>query len=576
MAAIGNKELRDLLDARLSGLKAMRGPHEYVSEQIARYETVSLNRFIRGARSDGKSVTEMTAANSSRRKGWLNEKLYNDRAVQATEITANGMSAGLCSPSQPWFKLRTEDEDLMEWGPVKAWLADVEKEIYLLFARCGFYPAATHGFLEQTLFGTEATIMTPHWEYGAACFAQEWGEYWIGQNDALRVDTLYRVVDFTVAQLLQKFPDWKPSRAVAQLIAQDKRDAIVPCVHAIEPNNERVYGRMDRTNMAYRSVYWELASDASDGVISFGGFEERPFWAPRWSVSGSRVYGRSPGLRILPSARKLQLQELRKQQAMDYVVTPPLYAPSNIPGGLKINPRDITYGAPSDRQQVFALWQVDYRTVEIISADIEKTEAAVDAGTYANLFQAFIGMDSSAYQNIETIARKHEEQLTQLGPVTERAGMEKLEPAVTQAFNILWRAGVLPPPPEELAGVNIKVRFDGILAQAQRMIGLAAIERTAGFAGNLLAAFPQVADKIDADQMMDEYAEGAGAPARMIRDDKAVAELRQSRAQAEQTERTLAAMPAINSGAKAAQLLSETDLGGGRSALDALVNGPGV
>ncbi len=99
---------------------------------------------------------------------------------------------------------------------------------------------------------------------------------------------------------------------------------------------------------------------------------------------------------------------------------------------------------------------------------------------------------------------------------------------------------------------------------------------TAGFVGNLLAAFPGVGDKIDADQMVDDYAAGAGAPPRMIRDDKAVAELRAQRAQAEQAEKTLAAMPAVNAGAKAAQLLSETDMGGGRSALAALVGSPGA
>jgi hypothetical protein len=575
MADISDKELREKVDARMSGLSAMRGPVEYQNEQIARYETISYNRTVRAAK-PGVTVTDRAGA--AGRKGWLNEKLYNDKAVTASETTGNGMSGGLCSPSQPWFKYRTEDEDLMEYAPVKAWLHDAEQKTYALLARCGFYTAATSGFLEQTLYGTEACVMIPHWEYGAACYPQEWGEYWLGQNDALRVDTLYRDVDMTVAQILAKFPDWKPSRAVQELITNKKLDTIVPVKHGIEPNIERVYGRMDRTNMAYRSIYWERDNDTKDGgIMSFGGFEERPFWAARWDQRGSNVYGRGPGLRVLPQARKLQLQELRKQQAMDYVVTPPLHAPSNMQGGqLRINPRDVNYGAPADRQQVFELWKVDPRAIEFISADIDKTEARIDIGMYVDLFRMFSNMGGSAYRNIEEIARKHEETLRQLGPVVDRAANEKLEPAITQAFNILLRANVFLPPPDELRGVDIKINFDGILIQAQRMVGLGAIERTAGFVGNLLAAFPGVGDKIDADQMVDDYAAGAGAPPRMIRDDKAVAALREQRAAAEQAEKTLAAMPAVNAGAKAAQLLSETDMGGGRSALAALVGGPGV
>lgn len=575
MAAISDKELRDKVDARMSGLKAMRAPVEYQNEQIARFETIAYNRTVRATKA-GQTVTER--AGPAGRKGWLNEKLYNDKAVTASETMANGMSGGLCSPSQPWFGYRTEDEDLMEYAPVKAWLHDAAQKTYALLARCGFYTAATSGFLEQGLYGTEACVMIPHWEYGAACYPQEWGEYWLGQNDALRVDTLYRQVDMTVAQILAKFPNWTPSRAVAELIKNKRLDEIVPVMHGIEPNIERVYGRMDRTNMAYRSVYWERDNDQKDGgIMSFGGFEERPFWAPRWDARGSSVYGRGPGLRVLPNARKLQLQELRKQQAMDYVVTPPLYAPSNIQGGvLKINPRDITYGAPSDRQQVFPLWQVDHQAIGLISSDIDKTEQAIDIGMYVDFFRMFSNMGGSAYRNVEEIARKHEETLRQLGPVVDRAANEKLDPAVAQAFNILLRAGAFGEPPEELRGVDIKIHFDGILIQAQRMVGLGAIERTAGFVGNLLAAFPGVGDKIDADQMVDDYAAGAGAPPRMIRDDKAVAALREQRAAAEQAEKTLAAMPAVNSGAKAAQLLSETDMGGGRSALAALVGGPGA
>ncbi len=575
MAAISDIDVLEKVQTRLSGMKVHRAPVERINESVARYEQLRFSRHMRRTAKDG--TVSAGASNAATLKGWTNEKLYNDHPVRAWEIMRNGVSSGLCSPSQPWFSLRPEDPDMMEFGPVKEWLATVTALIYDLFSRCGFYSAATQGFGEQGLFGTEATLMIPHWEYGAACLPLEWGDYWIAQNDANRVDTLYRQCDMTVAQIYARFPQGKFSRALQTLHREGKYDTIVPIMHAIEPNLERIYGRMDRTNMAYRSIYWELNADKADGIISFGGFEERPFWAPRWDVAGSGVYGESPGMRAVSTARRLQHHELKKTQLMDYMARPPLAAPSNIPGGvLRTNPGDVTMFAPSDQQQVYALWRVEYQALQAMEGSIEKAERKIDATFYADLFKAFIGMDSSAYQNVQAIARKHEEQLTQLGPVVERAGNEKLDPAVTQAFNILQRSGALPPPPEELAGMAIKVRFDGVLAQAQRMIGLAAIERTASFTGNLLAAFPGTADKIDADQMIDEYASLAGAPPKMIRSDDDVAELRQSRQQAEQSQQALAAMPQVESGANAARLLSETDMGNGRSMLDALTGSPGV
>ena len=82
MADISDKELREKVDARMSGLSAMRGPVEYQNEQIARYETISYNRMIRAAK-PGVTVTDRAGA--AGRKGWLNEKLYNDKAVTASE-----------------------------------------------------------------------------------------------------------------------------------------------------------------------------------------------------------------------------------------------------------------------------------------------------------------------------------------------------------------------------------------------------------------------------------------------------------------------------------------------------------
>jgi hypothetical protein len=129
----------------------------------------------------------------------------------------------------------------------------------------------------------------------------------------------------------------------------------------------------------------------------------------------------------------------------------------------------------------------------------------------------------------------------------------------------------LQPPPPELAGREMKLEFVSMLAQMQRAAGLTAIERTAGFIGSLAGVQPGALDKLDADQAIDEYADIMGAPASMIRPDEAVAGLREASARAQAAERLAAAAGPVLQGAQAARILSQTEVGGGESALERML-----
>jgi hypothetical protein len=94
--------------------------------------------------------------------------------------------------------------------------------------------------------------------------------------------------------------------------------------------------------------------------------------------------------------------------------------------------------------------------------------------------------------------------------VIERVANEKLQVAIDRAFAIMSRGAMLPPPPPALHGREVRVEFVSILQQMQRMVGIGQIERVVGFVGNLAAAHPDVLDKIDFDEALDEYAWRAG------------------------------------------------------------------
>lgn len=152
-----------------------------------------------------------------------------------------------------------------------------------------------------------------------------------------------------------------------------------------------------------------------------------------------------------------------------------------------------------------------------------------------------------------------------------------LGPAIDRIFAVMLRAGALPEPPRELAGVNLQVDYISVLAQAQKGVATASLERIAQVIGSLSGVYPQALDKLDVDEYIDQYADMVGVPANIVRSDDVVKAIREGRAaqeqQQQQAEMMAKAAPAAKDGAQAAQLLSQTTLGAGRTALDQILGG---
>lgn len=541
--------LREKCERRLEGMKTIRTDYEDEWSDIARFAQPARSRFL---------TTEKDKGTKRRSR---NKRLLDPHGIEAFRTLTNGMTSGLSSASRPWYTLTTDDEQLADEPGVREWLSEVERLMYSFLAKTNFYGAVKAGYGEMGLFGTEACVMVEHWQHGAVCHPLTAGEYWTALSDALVPDTLYRFCPMTVRQAVTTFGN-AISQQVRNLYDQSNYTQQVDIYHAIEPNDEHDPARLD--SKPFRSVYWD-AGDSANRILKQSGYHEQPFWAPRWDVVGGDTYGISPGMEALPAMRELQMQAKRRNEAIDAMVKPEKVAPPTI--RLTGEPGRTVTGNGIDRDQVFVPYQMPYQAVEAIGQEMDKCRMQIDGLSFADLFNAITNMRGVQPRNVEEIAARNEEKLTQLGPVIERVSNEKLKIAIDRTFGIMLRGGMFPPVPEALADREIGVEFVSILTQMQRMVGIGQIERTAGFVGNLMAAFPEVGDKLNTDEMVDEYAYRAGAPSKLIRTEKQVAEIRKGRAQQQQMAQMAAMMPAVKDGADAARLLSETDVGGGDSLL---------
>jgi len=549
--------LKERCSRRLGALKAARRPYEEEWREIALYAHPSHSRFL----------------NSEQNRNFkrTNLKVYNSHGILSFRTLTGGMTSGLSSPSRPWFRLAPFDADLAGDAAVRNWLAEVERRIYAFLAGTNFYGAMKSGYAEMGMFGTEACVMVEHWQAGAVCHAMTAGEYWLALSDASVPDTLYRRCPMTVHQVVQAFGLDGASDFVRNAHASGRYDQQVNVMHAIEPNKDRVEGLKTASGKPWRSAYWDENDGDCERMLRVQGYEEQPFWAPRWDTIGGDTYGTSPGFDALPDLRELQLQTRRKTQATEFLVRPEKIVPASVK--LTGQAGNIVTASQVDAAGVIVPYKMDPAAIGAIVEDVQRCGEAVDRLTYADLFMAITNMRGVQPRNIEEIASRNEEKLTQLGPVIERVNSEKLEVAIDRAFGIMARKALLPPAPEHLQGQPIKVDFVSILAQMQRMVGLGQIERTVSFIGNLAGQFPEAGDRLDVDAIVDDYADRAGAPPRIIRSVDEAEGLRQQRAQAEQGAKLAAMAGPARQGADAARLLSEAAQNGGLAGLVPSVGG---
>ena len=512
-----------------------------------------------------------------------NNKIIDSTGTQALRTMAAGMMSGMTSPARPWHRRGVAgDPDLMDREDVKIWLSKVEAVERGILNNSNFYNSMSTIYTELGGFGTGPMFREPSFEKVVRFRPYTAGEYIIAEDDQGNVDTLGRYFTYTVSQVVEKFVvqsdgslDWSVLSAVTKKLWDEQNyDELVPIIHMIEPrrSEDREYGKMDGKNMPFKSAYMEYGGDG-DKLLSEGGYKRFPAYVPRWDVLPGDVYGRSPGMDTLGDIKQLQHQQKRKAQAIDKQVNPPMVASVSLRG----KPTSTLPGANTyvDPTQGGAGYQPAYTVTPDISGlgqDIQEVQGRIQRGFYADLFAMMINSDRRQITATEVVER-HEEKLVLLGPVLQRLNVELLNPLLDDVFEFALEADLLPPPPEALQGVELKVDYISLLAQAQQAVSASSIERTMSFAGNLSAVFPEVVDVIDADFAMREYSEILGNDPQLIKDTETVGNAREARAQQAQ-----AAQEQDQAGALAAnaKVLSETDSQSPNALTDLLGSGASV
>ena len=514
----------------------------------------------------------------------INQHILDSTACVFARNLASGLVSGKSSPTSLWFRLRVGYFDSTKTSPVSLWLAEVERILYLIFSESNFYNSIGVFYYDLVIFGTASILIYEDYDTVINCINPALGEYYVDIDGKYRPTIFYREFTMTIDACVKEFGFENCSAAVQELYndtggANRTRELII--AHSIEPNNDgraRDFGFPEA--FLYREVYWEWGGSTSPqggansppGFLRRRGYYEQAAITGRWDIVSNDPYGRSPGMDALPDQKQVQLEQRRKAQAIDKMVNPPLVADvqlKNQPANL--TPGGVTYvsGYSASGKPGFASVYDTRFPVQDITADLMEVKSRLSQIFFNDVLRVASQYETrSNVTAVEWDLRKSES-LVMLGPALERIDNEVLRPVLERVFAIANRAGIIPPPPPEIAGQMMTIDFVSMLAQAQQATRAGSIERVLSLCGNLVGVVPEIMDNIDSDYALDKYSSLLNNDPKMIRSPEELAAIRQQRAQAQQAAQAAALTNQVSQSAKN---LAQADTSG-NNALSALLGG---
>jgi len=526
------------------------------------------------------STGGMPSPNNMSRGKPINTSIADPTGTYAVRICSSGIMSGLASPSRPWFKVVPTIKNVEIDSDGRAWLDEIEDRIYNVLAGSNFYNSFAQECEDLVVYGTAPVIIYEDEEDLIRCYNPCVGEYYLSSGATMRVDGLYRQFVMTISQIVD-FSGVENCPPDIQKMWQAKGSSLSTeriVAHSIEPNfaiGDTDAGKVPG-KFTWREVYW-LFGASSEKPLSIRGFVDKPFTSARWSIQSNDAYGRSVGMDVLPDVIQLQVMTMRKAEAIEKQVRPPLLADMQLKNQPSSSlPGHVTYvsnlGPHSGMRSIYDV----NPDINGMMNDMKEIQARIKQGFFNDIILMLSSNPVTNRTAYET-AQLMQERLQVLGPVIENIIGESLKPKLKRIYSIMLRKKLLPPPPESMKGVAIDVEFISMLALAQKASATGGLERLAAIIGNMVAVFPEAKDSLNVDKYISTMSTLLDNPESILHSIDEMKQIRQANAAAQQKAQQQADMAhgvdVAKTGADAANVLSQTQIGGGQTAIEGLLGG---
>jgi len=503
-----NQEYRELskeLKDNLSRLQSKRQTWESHWQEVADY-----------------MLPRKSDINRERQKGdKRNIQIFDGTAVHSLELLASSLHGMLTSNANRWFQLRFKESLLNDSDEAREWLEDATDKMYIAFQRSNFQTEIFENYHDLIAFGTSCLFIEEDKDDIVRFSARHIKEIFISEDERGFVDTIYRKFKLTAKAALEKFGKENLSKDILVKFQKTPFDD-VEIVHVVRPRNIFNPRKLDKQNMPFQSIYMEYETGH---IISIGGFREFPYVVPRYLKASNEIYGRSPGMNSLPDVKVLnKMVEVSLKAAQKQVDPPLLVADDAVILPIRTAPGSINYFRSGSRDTIQPL---NIGANNPLGLNMEDQRRNAISRTF-HVDQLLI--QENRTMTATEVMQRNQEKMRILGPVIGRLQQELLQPLIIRVFNIMLRNKLFVEAPKILENQEVDIEYVSPVAIAQKGSELESIMRGLELFGSISQIAP-VTDYIDENGLVKRIINILGLPAKMIKSDKEVEQIRAVRQQ---------------------------------------------
>lgn len=475
--------------------------------------------------------------------------VYDDTAIQSNLFLAAALSGYMTNATQRWFELRCRDEKTMDNQEVREFFSKSAETMYLTLANSNFYQQIHEVYIDLGSIGTSSIYEDDDAKDGVRFYTRHMKEMYIVEDEREEVNMVYRKFQMTAYQAYGFFGKDKVGEKIVKCVEEQKDfGKKFDFIHYVCPRYKRDTRKIDSKNKPFAS-YWVSVADKK--ITREGGYDEFPYFCPRFYKNSGETYGYSPSYTCYPSIIRLN-NATECYETGAYQDAYPAWIAENdgLMGTLDLRRDAINYQRQplSQGQAVQSLRHT--RNIQVGIDYMDRQAEKIKKAFFVDLFLMLV--QSPNMTATEVIERTNEKMFV-LGPVLGRLQSELLNPIIYRTFNILLRKGLLPPVPQALQGQDWDVVYVSPLAKAQRAVQAKDMQTFLAIVAQIAqGGLPEALDKVNVDNIIDKFGKVYSIEPDNIASTEDANAKREQRAQAQAQAQQMQSMMVAAQGAKTA------------------------
>lgn len=497
-----------------------------------------------------------------------NGRVFDGTAFSANMLMASALLGALWPNGAKTFKIVPPSlfsEQIEDTKEVKDYYEFVTRQMTTVMDKPEAFlgPTLMEYFTGQGSFGTSGVGVFDNDDPDVPVLYKSYGvwEFFIDEGANGQVDTVYTKTEYTLLQAAKKFGLKTLSARSQEAFKAGKTDDKITVIHCIEPRFDRDPFKYGAKDMPVASIHIE---QAAEHVLKESGYPEMPVFITRFWKSPNEKYGRSPAMAALPDIMEINGSRNRVGIAEEKTLSPPLYViDDSLLGGdtldtsaEAINVLSMSGRIPFTGDPVRPLY-----TIGSLDPTYKRLAELQYVISQHFFIDRLLDLNNQTRMTLGETQIRNQLRGDSLNPIYTRQISELLQRLITRTFNILFRKGylgVIKGSVEETealrAGLTPRLIPDTVAArivkgqnvyeieyispairimQAQELQGATtALELMGGIA----TVNPEALDVVDFDRLTKRIMQLVGAPQEVVRAFTDVANMRTSRAQAQQAQ----------------------------------------